>query len=159
MLRPGPQVKVAVRAVDGDGNWSRWVESETVQARIIDSASQSIALDGTWRMRSLPDTIGHSVESSIQAGSSATLDVQAIAIGVVATEGRMRGTIGISMDGGAGASIDLRSGTRQWRHVVFAHTWQTSAPHHLVLTVDGTPPRIRVDLDAVLVLQVVPAAP
>jgi D-alanyl-D-alanine carboxypeptidase len=155
-VRPGSRFTLAVRAADGDGNWSRWLQSQTVQAQIIDSAAPGLALGGSWQEVAQRLAVDGSVERSDQTGSSASLDVHAISVGVVASEGQRRGTASIRLDGGAPANVDLRSPTTRWRRVVFTRTWGVSRSHHVALTVSGAPPRVMVDLDAVLVLEVVP---
>ena len=100
--------------------------------------------------------MGHSVESSVATGSSAGIDLPAISVGVVAIEGRARGTAGIRLDGGSSVTVDLRRGRDRPRQVVYAHSWTAQASHNLVLTVNGAPPHVRVDFDALLVLQSAP---
>ena len=152
-VRPGAPVTLEVRAVDGTGNWSPWLAGPTMQARIIDSTGPAFDLHGSWRTVAARHAVGRTLESSIEAGSSASIDLSAISVGVVATQGRARGTAGIRLDGSAGGTVDLRRGRDRPRQVVYAHSWAAPAAHHIVLTVNGSPPHVRVDFDALLVLQ------
>ena len=156
-VRPGAPVVFEVRAVDGTGNWSPWQDSPTVQTRIVDSTGPGVELQGTWRTVAARHAMGHSLESSIETGSTASIDLPAISVGVVAMEGRARGTVGIQLDGGAGVTVDLHRGRDRSRQIVYAHSWTAPASHRLVLTVNGTPPHVRVDFDALLVLQLAAA--
>ena len=154
-IGPGAPVTFEVRAVDGTGNWSPWMDSPTVQARIIDSTSPGFVLGGSWRTVAAPHAVGHSVETSVETGSNVSIDQSAVSIGMVATVGRARGTVGIRLDGSSGGTVDLRRGRERPRQVVYAHSWAAPASHHVLLTVNGTPPHVRVDFDALLVLQLV----
>ena len=154
-LRPGARTRVAVRATDGDGNQGPWVSSQTVLASSIDSASSAVILDGAWQTRSIPAAIGGSVERSRTRGSSATLDVEGIAVGIVASEGPASGRVAIRLDGGTGSGVDLRVPTQAGRRVVFAQLLSAPGPHQLVLRVKGGQTPGRVDLDAFFVLQAV----
>jgi hypothetical protein len=66
----------------------------------------------------------------------------------VAAVGPTRGSADVYVDGELRSTVDLSSGTRETRRIVFAASWSTEGAHRIEIVVRGTPGHPRVDVDA-----------
>ena len=149
-------VTFRVRATDGSGNRSSWVESVPLVGRLVDSASKAIAYAGSWRNVARSDTFGGSIARSSDPGSSATLTVTGRAVAVVVTRGPSRGKGILRLDGEPASTFETLAAELATRRIVTSAAWDSDAPLTISVSPQGTPDRPRIDFDALLVLQQAP---
>jgi subtilisin len=143
-----------VRAQDGDGDWSPWVETAvSVSPSVVGDRSSSLLYHGTWRQNVSTPATGGSITTSTRAGSSVSYRFTGLGVAVVAPTSATRGHVKIYVDGVYRATIDLRSSTTEHRRVVYARSFGSSGTHTVALHVVGTSGRPMVSLDAFVVLR------
>jgi subtilisin len=143
-----------VRALDGDGDWSPWVETAvSVLPSAVGDRSSSLVYRGTWRQNVSTPATGGSITTSTSAGASVSYQFTGLGVAVVAPTSATRGQVKIYVDGVYRATIDLRSSTLQHRRVVYARSFGSSGSHMIELRVVGTSGRPMVSLDAFVVLR------
>ncbi|HWH23995.1 MAG TPA: S8 family peptidase [Candidatus Limnocylindria bacterium] len=144
--------RLAVRARDGDGNWSAWSGPAAFRLTIVEAESAVVRYAGNWRTKSISGTLGGRTRMSKSAGATATLAFDGHSVAVVGVRGPKRGRAEVRINGNAPQAIDTRAGTRQLRRVVYDRTWAKAARRTIEVRVSGTAGRPRVDLDAFIVL-------
>jgi subtilisin family serine protease len=143
-----------VRAQDGDGDWSPWVETAvSVWPSAVGDRSSSLVYHGTWRQNVSSPATGGSITTSTQAGASVRYRFTGLGVAVVAPTSATRGQARIYVDGVYRATIDLRSSTTQHRRVVYARSFGSTGTHSIEVRVVGTSGRPMVSLDAFVVLR------
>jgi D-alanyl-D-alanine carboxypeptidase len=152
-LRSDRRVVIAVRAIDHAGNATAWLRTPAVVPRIVGDGAAAIALEGTWRTRALAGALDGTVASSRTPASRATLDLPALAVGVVARLGPAQGAIRVAFGSGSGHAEELWSRVPRPRRLVDVTGWAQEAPRRVVVTVLDRPMRPRIDLDAFVVLE------
>ncbi|MEJ7748560.1 MAG: S8 family serine peptidase [Candidatus Limnocylindrales bacterium] len=143
-----------VRASDSVGNWSPWARIATDQRfRTVGDRSASVTYGGTWRRAEVASATNGVRTTSSRAGSVARLTFTGRGIAVVMPRSRVRGKVGVYLDGALAATVDTRAATVQARRVVFQRTWTRSGTHTIRLRVAGTSRRPVVSLDGFVILR------
>lgn len=151
-LTVGVQYRYRVRAFDVAGNVSQWATGPGYRVRLVDSADPRVELTGAWRTQAADTAIGGSTVFSTTAGATATLRFNGSAIAWVAPTGSGHGSATVTIDGATRASLSMATPTASSR-LVFASSWSVPGSHTIVVRVQGTPGRPRVDADGFLVLE------
>jgi outer membrane protein assembly factor BamB len=157
-VEPGVTTRFRVRAIDRAGNSSAWWTSSPVQTELIDDADVRVVLSpDAWTPQAgvlVDAALGGTLMGSETAGASATLDVEASGIALVAPRVPGYGKVDVLIDGVRVRTVDLGAtdATRS-RQVVFQATWPEVGAHTIGVVLRGTPGRPHVDLDAFWVMR------
>jgi hypothetical protein len=149
----GQQLETTVSPLDAVGNYSDpATEQANAYAQLFDQTSSAyITWKGGWKLHSSTSYLGGSDKAATAAGATATFTFSGKAVTFLTTTSPTRGKVDLAVDGTPVGTVDLYSSTTRNRRVVWSHTFSTSAMHTVTLTVQGTPGRPRVDVDAFLV--------
>jgi hypothetical protein len=151
--RPGHSYRFRVRAIDGAGNRSAWVESTTVRRSVVGDSSSAITYKGTWRTANDGGFLTGTERRSSQAGAAAKVTVLGRAAAWIASVGPGRGIAKVYVDGDLVATVDLGASSTVTRRVVWAARWGSVDSRLVKIKVLGTAGRPRIGLDAIAILR------
>jgi hypothetical protein len=158
MLPNWREFQFRVRSRDEAGNWSAWVESNTI--RVLRRQERHFALDSNWSIASMTGAMKDKVALTSTVGATATLRFSGDGIAAVMPVGTGYGSVEVCVDAGqpneACESVDLSTFASVGnRRLVAALTGLTAGPHTLRIRIlSGT-----VRLDGALISQAgVPAS-
>jgi hypothetical protein len=143
---------VRVNAQDAAGHVSDWAASPQFVPTVTQERSALVTYRGSWTAGTNASHDGGRVRYATVAGASARFDFTGRAVAWVAPTSNTRGSATVYVDGVKTATVSLYSRTQQYRRLVFARNWPEAGAHRIVIKVDGTKGRPRVDLDAFVVL-------
>ncbi len=157
-LAPGSSHDLRLRAQDGVGNWSAWMDEAggpTTLALYQENQKPPLAYSGKFKRVSLSGATGGYVKRSGAAGRFVTFSFTGTSAAWVSALGPNRGIASVSLDGAPVAAIDLFSSSLQAAQIVWAPTASLSpGAHTITVTVTGTHNSSssgnRVDIDAFL---------
>jgi len=152
VLAPGSNLVVGVRARDGMGNWSGWVNSAAFSLTLVQAEGGTPTVSGKWTVASMTKTLATKVRHSSTKGASAGFTFSGRQVGIVSLESSNRGKADVYVNGNLATTLNLRSSTTNKRVVVFTRTWAKSNERTIEVRVRGTASGPRVDLDAFVVL-------
>jgi hypothetical protein len=143
-----------LRAMDGGGNWSPWVESPA-PARVlaVDDRRSAITYRGAWRRTTDRNAISRTLTASSQAGAGAQLTFTGRGVAIVAPRARARGIAEVYIDGVLAKRVGLWSSSPAQRQVVFTRSFPEVGIHTVEWRVVGTGRNPLVELDSFLFLR------
>jgi hypothetical protein len=133
----GDTVRLRVRAHDGAGNTSDWVESASFTATLAQELPVTgvVSYAGAWNVLVANEASGGGFRRSPHATASVTVTFTGTAISWVAPVGTNYGLAQVYLDGVLVGQVDLYSTTTRWRQVVY--TVQVAEGTH-TLEIRGT---------------------
>lgn len=142
-----------IRALDRAGNAGAWAAASRFRlAAYQETTSVLRFLKGTWLRTSSTSYDGGWVRTTRTTGAVARFTFNGSGFDWIAAKSPLRGSAGVSVDGGAAVTVSLFSTTSVARRMVFSRSWAASAAHTVTITVLGTAGHPRVDIDAFVVL-------
>ncbi|MGY0006214.1 N-acetylmuramoyl-L-alanine amidase [Micromonospora sp. I033] len=147
--KPSVTTTWSMRAADWSGNTA----TSSAAWGPVFSAETKAARTGTWSTSSGSSYLGGSALTSTTAKASLAWTTTARSIAFVATRTSTSGQVEIWVDGVRQTTLDLRSSTTQYRQVVWARTWTSSARHTVKIVVVGTSGRPRVTTDGLILVR------
>jgi hypothetical protein len=158
-LQPGNAYQFRVRATDGAGNTSNWVEGQAFDVLTHqEGADANLVYGGSWTQQALSSAYGGGVRYATTTGSSAQFTFTGQNVAWVSAKGPDRGKATVAIDGVTVATVDLYASSAQAKKVVFSRSDLDPAVSHTV-TVQATGSKrststgARVDVDAFVVLR------
>jgi hypothetical protein len=151
-LADGHLYQYRVRATDGLGQVSAWVDGPSIRPDLVSDGASSIHYAGRWHTQSYPYYLGAKDHWSSAAGSTATITFTGRSFSWLSAIGPTRGRAAIYIDGQLVATVNLYGPTSRSNALVFARSWTSSTSHRVVIRVSGTGSHPRVDLDGFLIL-------
>ncbi|MEO8625977.1 MAG: fibronectin type III domain-containing protein, partial [Candidatus Limnocylindrales bacterium] len=153
-LRPGKSYTFRIRARDGAGNWSAWVESAKSPLVQFQERAAALTYHGAFRRVHVAGASAGYVKRTLAAGASVQLEFSGSSVAFMSTLGRFGGIAEVWLDGTMVAALDLYAPTRRAAQVV----WSAAVGpgnHVLVIRATGTKNasaiKTRVETDAFLV--------
>jgi len=151
-LRPPHEYALRVRATDTAGNTSGWAVSQTMRVRRVNERATGIATTGPWTLASNTGFLGDRALRSGTPGATAVFTFTGSQVAWFGTLAPSRGRAEVRIDGVLARTVDLSRSTTSYRRVLFRHTWSSSGPHTLEITVLGTSGHPYVDIDGFVVV-------
>jgi hypothetical protein len=141
MLTPGTTYAFRMRATDGAGNVSAWVNGPGVRALTYQESSSTIAYApaGAWTTSAQADAYGGSLRSTSARSATASFTFTGSQFALVAPVDVNKGRAAILVDGVQVSVVDLYSATPAARRIVFnMGGLSTTTPHTVQVRALGT---------------------
>jgi hypothetical protein len=122
---------------------------------VVDSASSWISYSGTWSTSSSTSYYSGSTRYASTAGRAASYTFSGKSVAWVAYRSTSRGSAYVYIDGVLKATVSLYSTTSAARAQVYAFNWSTEGTHTIRVVVVGTAGHPRIDVDAMVRLDLV----
>lgn len=156
-LSPGNTYRFRVRATDGAGNVSDWVEGVGFAVDAHQETSGAISYGGAWTQQSLSSASGGGLKYAGAKGAVARFTFTGRDVAWIAPRDVNRGKAEVWLDGEKVTTLSLYRSASQPRKVSFEKTWDTSSPHTLEIRALGTKVKqskdTRVDVDSFVALR------
>nr|MDQ3553900.1 beta-lactamase family protein [Chloroflexota bacterium] len=151
-LLGGRRYAFSVMATDAEGNVGAWFDAPIIRPRILQEKNAGIVWDPGWRFVTRSTASGGRLATTRQAGLTARLTGEWLALGWVTTRSPRRGAAELSLDGIPVEVIDLGAPSLEMRHLAFSQAWSYAESRELTIRTLDSPDRPRVDVDALIVL-------
>lgn len=152
-VRYGAAYQFRLRAADGVGNLSPYVDAPNVTATLHADGSPLARYGPGWRTTSSTGATGKVLHTATKAGAWMTFTFTGRSVSYVAPKGTSRGRVKVYVDGVYVKTLNLHRASPLSRVVVFARAWPTKGTHTVKLVVVGTARHPRVDVDAFVVFR------
>ena len=152
-LASGSSYRFRVRATDWAGRTSGFAYGPTLRSARIQESSTTITYTGRWTAATWPSASGGALRFATAAGAKATYRGSVRSAAWVTTTGPDRGWAKVYVNGVLAKRVSLTTSASQPRRVVWSANWSTTATRTVVILVEGTSGKPRVDLDAIMTLR------
>jgi Domain of unknown function (DUF5122) beta-propeller len=146
-------IRFRVSATDCVGNTSSVTTGPAGVLSAVQDTSARISYTHAWARASMGQAYGNSVHVVSRRGATAGFAFTGRQIAWAASRLPGRGIARVFLDGERVAKVNLHSGTKMHRRIVFAHVWSTSGEHRLAIVCSGTAGHPKVDVDAILTVR------
>jgi hypothetical protein len=154
-LNPSTSYGFELNVTNCLGQSSGWGVQPTFLPLVWQESNTRLTYTGTWKTHSVAGSYGGALKSSTTAGSSVSGAFFAEGIAWVSEMGPTFGKATVYLDGVAVKTVDLYSPTLREAQIVWKKGWSTPQVKHTIkIVVSGTSGRPRVDLDALLTLNI-----
>jgi hypothetical protein len=127
---------IRVRARDGAGNWSQWVQTpSSFHATVVDDRRTSIAYSASWVKTTSTPAIGDTLRLSRSLGAKINYTFTGRGISVVAPTGAGRASLAVRIDGTLVKTVSLKTSSTHHRRVVFTTAFASSGTHQITLEI------------------------
>ncbi len=149
-LATGHTYRFRVRATDGEGNVSAYVNGPLLKPVRYSEASTKIVYTGSWAKTKAAKALGGATRHATSSAKRARFTFTAYDVGWIATTTTRSGKARLYLDGILVATIDLDRARTAYRKLVFARHFATLGPHTLEIQPVGDG---RVDIDGLVILR------
>jgi hypothetical protein len=151
---PGTSYRYRVQATDCAGNASAFGLGRLFTVSAFQETNAAIAYSSGWKTTAQAGAFGGSVRTNTVAGSTATFSFSgASSVAWVSTQDAASGGAHVLLDNATTSAIHLNSATMHPGRLVYVHGVSASAPHSVLITVDGTASHPKVTVDAFVVIK------
>jgi large repetitive protein len=149
-LTTGHTYRFRVRAVDGEGNVSGYVQGPLLRPVRYSEASVRVTYTGVWAKTKSVKALGGAARHATSSAKRAKFTFTGYDVGWIATTTTKSGKARIYIDGVLVATIDLDRTKTAYRKLIFARHFPTLGPHTLEIQPVGDG---RVDIDGFVTLR------
>jgi hypothetical protein len=153
-LNPSTSYSFQLNVTDCGGIASGWGVQPTFTPLAWQESSTRLAYTGTWKSQSVAGAYGGALKYSTAKNASVSGSFFADSIAWVSETGPTLGKATVYLDGVAVKTVNLYSPTLREAQIVWKQGWSTQVKHAIKIVVAGTAGRARVDLDALLTLNI-----
>ena len=146
----GHAYQYRIRARDGVGTWSDWVEGPACTAVLVEDRSSAVTYTGSWTRAPYALASGGSTRYATAAGARAATTFSGRGVAIVGPVGTSRGSARVYVDHVNRGTISFRSSVNRSRIVMFSTTFAAVGTHTIELIPTGSG---RVDLDTFVILR------
>ncbi len=146
-------IRYRVSATDCVGNTSGFTAGPAGLLSAVQDTSARISYTRAWNRVAAGQAYGNTVHVVGRSGATARFAFTGRQVAWVASRLPGRGVARVYLDGERVAKVNLHSGTKMHRRIVFAHAWSTSGEHRLSIVCAGSAGHPKVDVDAILTVR------
>ncbi len=158
-VRPPHDARFRVRARDGAGNMSAWVEGDGLHWTLDSEHAPEVTTSGAWRVIRASGFLGDEALRGRTVGAELSFSFTGSQVAWIGRPSRSGGSARVFLDGEDRGVVSTYASSRSYRHVLYVASWPEPGDHTLTIRALGTSGHPNVVVDGFIVGDAPPPDP